>query len=348
MREELETLRITEVVMHQVPKKVSGEPEPPLGLSEAASNITSELGNYIRERVIKSLSASAFDVVADESAIAVVPEAALAYLSSTSADLVECSRVIARHLYAVQDGANPAGLLCVAAGTLAGRRTLAILKLEMEQAVHLSESRAGGRTSYDLTLLRDLVLNNHTRVFKVGLFQREHGDGPLVGLVSDKQKGSDPRSVMAHFFLSQFLGCKLADTPNVRTRNFFAITEQFINEQVTDPDLRTKYHMALLAELNGPEEQVAPIEFAANHFELPDKRQFATVLDEYGFPTEEPFAKDTHLVEKRLRRVQVEFTNGVTVIAPLEVMERDVLRETLPDGRLRLEIVDSVKQLRGA
>lgn len=347
MREELETLRITEVVMHQVPKKVSGEMEPPLGLSEAASSITSELGNYIRERVIKSLSASAFDVIADEAAIAVVPEAVLAFLSSTSADLVECSLVIARHLYAVQDGANPAGLLCVAAGTVAGRRTLAILKLEMEQAVHLAENRIGGRPTFDLTLLRELVLNNHTRVFKVGLFQRENGDGPLVGLVSDKQKGSDPRSVMAHFFLSQFLGCKLADTPNVRTRNFYTLTEQFINEQVTDPEQQAKYHMALLTELNGPEETVAPIDFAANHFDLPDKRQFAATMDEYGFPTDEPFPKDVHLVEKRLRKVQVEFTNGVTVIAPLEVMERDVLRETLEDGRLRLEITDSVKQFRG-
>ncbi|MGV3720553.1 MAG: nucleoid-associated protein [Actinomycetota bacterium] len=348
MRDELETLRVTDVIVHQVPKKVSGEMEPPLGLSEAASSITSELGQYIRERVIKSLTASAFDVVADENALAVVPDEILAFLSSSGGDLVERSLVIAKHLYAVQDGNNPAGLLCVAAATVNGRRTLAILKLEMEQAVRLETARVGGRSTFDLTLLRDLVLNNHTRVFKAALFQRQDGDGPLIGLVSDKQRGSDPRSPMANFFLSQFLGCKLADTPNVRTRDFYTLVEQFINEHVTDPERQARYHMALLTELTNSEETVAPEEFASSHFEGSDSRQFTANLNESGFEAYEPFVKDVHLVEKRLRRVQVEFSNGVTVIAPLEVMERDVLRETLADGRLRLEITDSVKQFRGA
>lgn len=347
MRSDLGTLQIDRVIVHQVFKKTKEKEQPALSLSGLESPTDLEIRNYFRERIIKSLGTGAFDVVEDTNSNPPVPRIMRSFLERSDADLVSHSQELAQHLYQCQTRVNSGGLLCVVVCRVAGQRSLAVLKLEMEQAVRLATTQVDGQATFNLTLMKDLVLNKNTRVFKVGLFQLENGGGSLVGLASDKQQGSQPNTEVAEFFLSQFLGCRLRDAPEVLTKRFYVLTEGFINEDVKDPLLKSQYETALLAEMNSATGTISPSVFALNHLQGDDRQAFVAYLDQAGLPTQGAIPKDTQLVENRLRRVQVDFANGVSVIAPPEVLEQQVQQDVLEDGRMHLQITDSVKDIRG-
>jgi hypothetical protein len=143
------------------------------------------------------------------------------------------SQQMAMHLHASQTGVNPAGLLVVSSAVVDGNRALAILKLEKESGVRVHEDKtADGRRTLSMEHIRELMLTDRTKVFKVGLFYPTTG-GTVEGLVSDKQRGYQPQNEVADFFLKRFLGCALKQLPPVVTQDFLQATEQFINDEVS-------------------------------------------------------------------------------------------------------------------
>jgi len=167
---DLGTLQTAKVIVHEVPQKQGGASPPPLRLSEVESPLTPPIANYFRERVIEGLASTAYDVVFDEVATSPVPNLVSLYLKETAADFVATSRDIAQHLFNCQPTVSPSGLLCVIDSRLANKRAITVLKLEKEEAVSLNHIDVGGKPTYDLAHLSNLVLNKKTRVFKVGLF----------------------------------------------------------------------------------------------------------------------------------------------------------------------------------
>lgn len=160
------------------------------------------------------------------------------------------SQEMARHLYLCQKGNSPEGLLTVCEVDVAGHRGLAVLKLEREQGARVELANTSGGRTFSVQHLRDLMLTERTKVFKVGLFVQTGADlASIDGAVCDTQKSYD--GTVAHFFLEQFLGCRLREKPELTTKRFFEATERFINEQVTEPEKKAQYQVALLAELNG-------------------------------------------------------------------------------------------------
>lgn len=346
MQVDLETLYVEKVIVHHLPQKLEADTELQPIFSDVESPITSELANYLRERVVKSLNAGAFAVVADPNTTSPVPAALEEYLTA-GGELVSTSRLIGQHLFNCQTRQNAGGLLCVAATRLEGRRSLVVLKLELEEAVCLEEAEQGGKTTFHLELLRDLVLNKNTRVLKVAFFQLGPDGSELTGIVADKQRGFQPQSEVADFFLHKFLGCTLADAPEITTRRFFSLVQEFVNERVEDPVQKAQYQSALIAEMVGGEPEVSASVFAERYLEAPHQAELERFAEENHFPADYAFEKDNQLIDNRLRRIQIEFSNGMVLIARPEVLEAHLKQTPLGNGRARFEFEDSVKEIHG-
>jgi len=70
----------------------------------------------------------------------------------------------------MQSGINSKGLLSVIFCKVDGRHSLAILKLEREEGVRLKTTTLAGKQTYDLDLIKELMLTGKTKLFKLGLF----------------------------------------------------------------------------------------------------------------------------------------------------------------------------------
>ena len=351
MARDLGRLQIHGLIVHDVPQPVRlGDgtlDESPLGLSEIESQLTPRLTNYFCERIVESLGTRSYRVQFDEESNSPLPALVDGCLSPQPADFVATSQAMARHLYRSQDRRSPAGLLAAAQVTVEGLPGLGIIKLEKEGGVRVRGTQVGGKSTFVIELLDDLMLTRHTRVFKVGLFvQAGETVRSIEGSVSDNQQGAMAGNVVAGYFLATFLGCRPREAPEETTKRFFDAAEGFINERVTDPEAKARYHVALLATLSDQTSVVRPTVFARQHLDLPDRNAFVQRLAEVDVPTTE-FGKDTARVEARLRRTRLDFASGLVLSGPPDQFDRHVHITGEQGGRTKVEIDDRLTRVRG-
>jgi 37-kD nucleoid-associated bacterial protein len=332
------------VIVHEVP--VHDDGMSPL-LSEVESDLTPDVQGYFRDKIKGSLRETAYPVVFDPDARSPVPDLVRTHLSSDGDNFVLMSQEAARHLFGVQTRRNPGGLLVVVSGQLGAAPCLAILKLEKEQGVRLREETRDGKRTFNLQHLRDLVLSERARVFKVGLFlpDRDSPDG-VAGRVCDTQRGRLSDVAVARFFLVDYLGCRLQRDPQVTTQEFFSTAEQFINERVSDPEKQAKYDAALITVMGSAQPIFSPDDFIRDHLEGDDRRAFRAHLREHEMAAR-PFPKDTTLIKSALRRVRMAFRGGASVSYPPEALNETVKVITLGENRAKVEIEDTVSKLSG-
>ncbi|MCC6444117.1 MAG: nucleoid-associated protein [Armatimonadetes bacterium] len=349
MKSLLSTLQIEKVIVHKVPARFISKPsdEVELGLSEVECELTTDIKNYFCERIKSSLSNAASGVVFDDTANSLMPNTIFNFLGDGKAPFVEYSHTMTKHLYECQNGVNPAGLLTVVEGELDGIRALSILKLEQEVALRLEQTQIAGKSTFNLRHLRDLMLGEQTKVFKVGLFvQRGNELCTIDGLVSDKQRSLSSKGGIADFFLRKYLGCKFKEDPEVTTQRFYELTGKFINEEVSDPLKKAKYEIALLSELNSTISSMRPEIFAQRHLDTADRQPYTDWLEAHQF-RDAPFEKNTVRIEKQLTRMQLSFASGVTVLGPPSVIDERVKMTELPSGNIKVEFEDKLKQVQG-
>ena len=169
----------------------------------------------------------------------------------------------------------------------------------------------------------------------------------IDGRVSDNQRSYAPTAEVADFFLNTFLGCKLMEAPDVSTRKFFLATEAFISSEVPDAERKTQYETALMAEMNSQRMVVNPIRFADDHLEVYDREAFRTWIEESDL-AQQPFEKDTQLIQNRLRKISYDFHSGVQVMAPPDAIDQELVGvNQMDDGRTHLQVRDRLKDLKG-
>ena len=344
---DLSVLEIESAIVHDVPVRQAGAAGGGPTFSEIDSELTQELRNYFREKIVGSLAQAAFEVVFDPATGSPVPALVTSVLDGSAGTIIQPSKDMAQHLYASQTGVNPAGLLTVIQGRVNGRRALAILKLEREDGVRVLQGQRQGLPTFDIQAIHDLMLTQKTKVFKVGLFlEPPQASEAIAGLVSDKQRGYAPTNEVADFFLKRFLGCTLRLAPEVMTRRLFDAAEKFINESVQAPDDKARYQIALMAELGSQEAQFRPRRFAEHQLEVQHRQPFIAALAAEQVPAN-VVQKDTKLVESQLRRLRMDFDSGVLLIVPPAAVGEQVQVTELDDGRTHVDIRDRLKQVGG-
>jgi 37-kD nucleoid-associated bacterial protein len=349
VKNDLALMDVQRVIIHEVPRHSRSDDGAGPILSEIDSPLDAELKSYLKERVIGSLASSqAFDIAIDPMANSPVPQLVIDYTSPAgSADFVAISRRMAEHLYDIQTGSNPAGLLAVIDCSIDSFRGLGILKLEREKGARIAQHDVGGKKTYDIRILRDLILTEKTKVFKVGLFVRL--GAPIESLdaaASDHQRGRFHRMEVADFFLKRFLGCKLTEEPEVSTKRFFDVAEDFINQYVDDPIRRARYHNHLVSALTSEKLSVSPRRFAEDYLRASDRQKFLGYLESGHAPTAQ-FMLETSLVKARLEKVEYRFRDGVSIVTPAESEAEKVKLTRLENGEVRAEVHGFLELVRG-
>ena len=237
---DLGVITIGRLIIHEVPKHLHKDTTASPTFSEVESPLDIQLRIFLRDKIIETAgSSSAYEVVFNEHSTSPVPKLVKVFLEGTDHNLVGISKTIAQHLHNTQSGVNSGGLVTIVECWFSGDRALSILKLEKEEGVRLRRMEHEGRPTFDVQYIRELILTKNTKLFKIGLFTRDES-GEIRGLTCDQQTGYLPKTEVATFFLATFLGCELRQDPRVATKRFFNAAQDFFNDKIEDPAVRTE------------------------------------------------------------------------------------------------------------
>ncbi len=213
-------LRVTQWVIHEIPKVIRDRDDISPKLSELVSPYDGEVARFFERKISDSLSKSKHEIQPADNERP-VPILVVDHLTDTSDTLLDVSTSLAGHLFAAQSGAMSPGLLVVMEGTYQNAEPfVAVLKLEKEEGARAATTEVDGRSTFSVEYMKDLFLTGRTRVFKVSVFMVDDAKPPrLRGWISDPQSRG---IAVADFFLDIFLGCALVDDPKIATRQFHA------------------------------------------------------------------------------------------------------------------------------
>jgi hypothetical protein len=339
-----------EVVLHQIPKKLSGgAPPPPIEFSDEPASLDAQTSRFLREELLeKPLSADARTITQSPAESLQAVPTLIRSVFADSSNSVSGSQAIATQLLASQGASASSGLIMIALATADGRPCLIISKVEHQEGVHLQPQvdDATGHRVFDVELLRQLIIGRNARVYKIGLIWAPTiVNEPLRGLLVDRQNGRS----FAAYFLGPFLGFELTEQSEVLTKRFADGVQRAIS-QIPDPQKQARYEVALLAELSSNDELVHPLQFLQHHIDEGDQGLFeselATITDEGH-----TFGKDLRLMGGMTTRARVQTAGGATIILPTEMLESGAAKITASDGsntQARIEIKDEIESWSGA
>lgn len=337
------------IVIHDIPHKSKRDTTKPLQLSEVESPLNDDVTRYFQEKIMEAANASrAFRASWIEGASNSPVRDAVDYHFDVAGSnrLVPISKTMAQHLYDIQTGSNPAGLLGLMHCTMVDGQTqaLACLKVERTRGTQILPADVQGHPTFQIKVLRDLMLNDASRVFKLALFINRPGNMEIV--VVDNQVGWAHKRNIAHFFLQDFLGCRLLDAPDVLTQKFYDAAESFINEAVDDPEKRIEYTLQLVAEMKSESDSISPERFAIRCFSDEFRGAFLQFIAERGIPYGE-FPKDVAQIQGRLRIRVVEFSSGIRLSGSADAIRDKVAIRNEGNGVAHVEFEDKMERVIG-
>ena len=176
-----------EVIMHPIPKgPAPSDGSDTILYSEAPISLTDDDRAFIQRRLRQSLGGYARPVVEQTAGGSELPKMVRDLLADSGA-LVSHSCVVARELHKQQKWVSPGGLVMTVIGTLGDVRCIAIAKMEHQEGMRVEQTvNEEGQRTFKAEHLRDLILGDGTRVFKIGIFQPSD-DERLRGMVVDDQ-----------------------------------------------------------------------------------------------------------------------------------------------------------------
>ena len=104
MNRDLGRLDIDKLIVHDVPSRRVNTKGPSPTLSEIESPLSTTVRNYIRDKVVGTLTNNSFPVVRDDSSGSPVPGLVMDTLGGQTKPFVEASQMLATHLFSTQKG----------------------------------------------------------------------------------------------------------------------------------------------------------------------------------------------------------------------------------------------------
>lgn len=320
-------IQINRIIIHDVPKHLRTEQDGQPVLSQVISPLPGDSREYFQSHLVRDThSERSFDVIRKADTQSPVPQILERFFTGAMVaddDFIESSQNVARHLYAIQNGQNPGGILAVLDGTSDSGPIFACLKLEREEGLELRPDLVNGRQTFLAEHIKNLVLTEKTRLFKLAVFYQDDA-GEILGRVRDSQTGYDSKHDVASFFL-RFLGFNFLEQPEVTTRAFYDLTQGFIEHVDGPASDRVKYATHLASEILGNATTIDPIAFAARSFPAPVADQFLSHLSEHGFALRQ-FTKNAARIENSIKTVVIELAH-VQVIGTPDAIENHVTVE---------------------
>lgn len=343
------TLRIDDVILHRVPKGVR-DPDGPdtIDYSEAPIELGVGDRDFLQLRLRETLGGRARPVIEMDDNDDDTPEV-IRQLVGGAGQLVDQSAELARRLHGRQKWMSSVGLLLVITGQVDSESCLIIAKMEHEEGMRVQDAlTADGKRTYKAEYLKDLILGQGTKVFKVGVFKASgaRSGKKLTGEVVDVQQGGG--HVAAYFV--EFLGCQFVQRPEVLTENFFNASQSFINRTAKgDPEAGAAYEIALLSEMQAATATINAEQFAHHHLREEHRDDFMAHLTKEGVVLR-GFNKDVSLVTGQIKRVKIQTERGATVLVPPAMYEDGAVSVSNADDETEKVIVvrDAITSIGGA
>jgi 37-kD nucleoid-associated bacterial protein len=321
-REQLATLHVKRVIFHDIPRRIKAQEQAPT-LSEVECTINPSKVALLKDKLVRVLTSSAaYDLEISPDAQSSVPqlvETATGH-GLTAAGFVSASQAMATALLEHQPGSASPGLLAVVSCTVGGGAGVALLKLEREEGAQLKLSDHGGKKTFEMDILGDLVLTDGTKLFKSALFARAAGHEHEYGIIAcDGQRSYTWTDELAQFW-SRFLGCKLREAPRITTKKFFDATIQYINEAITEPEAKNDLYDSIISEMKSQKKTFTPKTFIEDY--VPEEHRDAFreyLLAEHV--TLKQFPVDTTEIKSHLKRRSLQTATGVRITVPPEADE---------------------------
>jgi len=352
MRSSIRDLQIEELIVHDIPKKLAQRIlrqtpdiliEQPV-LSQVASPVNEEIINFFHDRIAGTIgSTTAVDVLFNPESESPIGRHINEYFTGNVYDRILITQQIAQYLFEIQNAQNSSGLLLFIRCSLRKQTVLAILKVEREEGVRVKRQIVReGLMTFDVEHIRDLMLTEKTRLFKIVLFYKK--DNVIKGILCDQQRGYGRKDV-ADFFIFDFLGCKLTEEPQILTKKYFEVTQKYINERIHSPEKKGEMLNHLISELTNQSEMINPTDFARRALPIERRDEYIRFIQENGAIIGS-FTKDNTMIDSRLKRIQYEFTSGIYVFGSQEAINANSRVTDMDNGRMRMEITDFLKQVK--
>jgi hypothetical protein len=342
------TLTVSEVILHRVPRGQRDETKPDeIDYSEAPIELGALDRGFIELRLRETLGGMARPVVEDQEGDSTSPKLIRGLLADAG-DIVADSAELARSLHRNQKWMSSVGLVMVLRGTVDKEACLIVAKMEHEEGMRVQATTVSGKRTYKAEYLKDLILGQGTKVFKVGIFAASGAiDRDLLrGHVVDVQQGGGG---VADYFV-EFLGCQFMQRSDVQTEMFFKGTQSFIAKATKgDPEATAEYEIALLSEMQNQSRRISPEQFAQRHLKPEHRDEYLSRMDSAGLPVK-GFTKDTNLVTSSIRRVKFQTGRGATILVPPPMYEDGSVTVEGGEGTepSQITITDKISSISGA
>lgn len=317
--QQLATIAIRRVIFHDIPQRVRAAEVQPI-LSEVETEIDIPRTARLKKKLVGVLgSKSAYPICFDPNSASPVPPEARAFTKDRpgAEQFVAMSRKLAKYLFEQQHGAMSPGLLCVLDATAGGLPGLIVMKLEREEGARVELTEQGGKKTFAMSVLDNLVLTDGTRLFKSAIFLRTGaGDEDFDATACDSQLNVASSEDLAKFWL-RFLGCIFLIDPRVATERFYESGVRFINEAVSDPIDKNDLYEHLQSQLKAEKKRFCPRHFIEEYVPSQYQRAFREHLQSEGVALA-AFTKDLSDIKSKLRRCAYHTTHDAVISVPVE------------------------------
>jgi hypothetical protein len=309
-------LTVRHIIFHDIPRNPKGGQATPT-LTDTETSPDASRVAMLKTRLTQVFSGRAsYEVEFHPDSHSPVPAIVrkLTARAPTSTDFIANSRALAQYLFEQQDGSVSPGLVCVLAVASNARLGISIMKLERHQGADLHLRVQGAHSSFEMSVLDNLVLTDNTRLFKSALFLT-NGTG-FDCLACDTQNDPFARADVAKFWLT-FLGCRFVTDPAITTRQWFEASVEFVNHQVSDPVTKHSMYEHLISELSSNRQTVSPRKFIEDYVKRDLRQPYEDHLKAQGVSLRQ-FSKNTEDIAPKLRRLSYHTTEGISVTAPAD------------------------------
>jgi nucleoid-associated protein YejK len=330
-------VRINRAIVHEIPKgRYDAEADSQVVLSGAVSNLAPQTKRFIEENMLEFALKSPRDILEDLGSSSTTPSLVRQILGDADTEFVSASQNLARNLHQAQTGNSPSGILIVATVEGQGRESLVILKAEHQEGMRLRRVGEEGSGHLDLEHLNELIVGNNSRVYKIADLWVEGEE--IFGRMVDQQNGV----AFADFFMSAFLGCRLADNAEVHTKQFMSSAMAFINDEIADEQRQGRYVQGLLAYMATPAETFQASEFAVQFLEAEDQDDFIGAMP--ATVASSVISKNLSLVPGHGSGLRL-YGSGVMISASATALGKGTVQISQDEeGRTIIRVTESLKR----
>ncbi|MGE9313295.1 nucleoid-associated protein [Niabella sp. CJ426] len=346
---DISSISFNEVIVHTLPKHKKNEDDVEPRFSERMSPLTLSLKSIFKDKIVQALrsdkslkllynpeSSSTISTIAKE----VIEELAI----GKSEHFVANSKKIAKNLFDIQKGNNNEGILIIIPTKVNQSSALLLIKLEMDSGAQLVLNEK--TKSFDINSIEDLMMTKKTRVYKVALLLKKSLQGVKYdALVTDNQIDMKAKVEIKSWFINDFLGCKPFKDPKVLTQNFYNYTKAFI-ETIDDDLKKAKYHQDLNSYIGKNIDYLNPEDFANDYLSTTaEKNSYKNYLKNKEFDFSR-FQKDITQIDKKIRKMTMEFANGITISSDSGNINDKVKLEKTSEGQTKATITSKLRKIK--